>query len=168
MKNIILVLVLFFVSCGYKPVSKISEDVLGDKIYVSIAVSLNDPKNSVLIKDSVLEAVVSRFDRKLVERQNANTLMHVKLNSINFSPIVYDKNGYVISYRTRVVLNILTNLKNGKKISYDASGEYDFNIEPNSIISDSKRFEAIKGSSLDALDEYVAFISIKGMLWQQR
>jgi hypothetical protein len=43
------------------------------------------------------------------------------------------------------------------------SGEYDFTIEPNSVISDTRRFEAIKNASYEALDEYIAALAIRGL-----
>lgn len=43
------------------------------------------------------------------------------------------------------------------------SGEYDFSIESNSVISDSNRFEAIRAAASDSLDEFVSKIAIKGL-----
>lgn len=43
------------------------------------------------------------------------------------------------------------------------SGEYDFSIESNSVISDSNRFEAIREAAADSLDEFVSKIAIKGL-----
>lgn len=167
MKSIILAFVLVvFTSCGYKPVSKMSRNVLGERVYADVKISIKDPENSVLLKDALLEAVVSRFGSTLVKKSYAHTLINVVMKSIKFKPIIYDKNGYVTSYKAKVVLKIDTIFNNDKKQTYLANGEYDFTIEANSIISDSKRFEAIENSSLDALDEYIAYISIKGNLWQ--
>ncbi len=168
MKKIVLILSFFLVSCGYKPVSHLTKELIAQKVYVDVKVSLSDPANSVLAKDAVLEAVVSRFGASISNKQDAQTLINIKVKSINFNPIIYDQNGYVISYKTELVLAIDTIFQNGKQINFDATGEYDFSIEANSIISDSKRFEAIKNSSLDALNEYFAYISTRGTLWQQQ
>lgn len=167
MKHLALVLILVFLtSCGYKPVSKVSQNILGKRVYADVKISIKDPENTVLLKDALLEAVVSRFGSSLVEKSYAQTLINVAIQSVTFKPIIYDKNGYVTSYKTRVILKIDTIFNDDKKQTYFANGEYDFPIEANSIISDTKRFEAIKNSSLDALDEYIAYISIKGNLWR--
>lgn len=161
-------MVFFLVSCGYKPVSVASKAAIGKKVYVDISISANDPQNSVLIKDAVLEAVVSRFGKYLSGKKEADTLIKAKIKSVGFEPLLYDRNGYVISYRTKVILQMDTNFKTFNSKRYNANGKYDFLIQPNSIVSDKKRFEAIKNSSLDALDEYIAFMSIKGILRQEK
>lgn len=77
---------------------------MGQNIYAEVTISRQDPRNSVLIKDAVNEAVVSRFGAKLVSKEKADTVLKISIGSISFSPIVYDKYGYVISYKTTVVL----------------------------------------------------------------
>jgi len=42
------------------------------------------------------------------------------------------------------------------------SGFYDFPIEPEAIISDSLRFQAIKNGSAKALDAFISYITQKG------
>ncbi len=46
--------------------------------------------------------------------------------------------------------------------NYAVSGVYDFNIEPNAIISDQARFEAIRLSSQKAIDVFVAQVAAQG------
>ncbi len=164
MKKIALVFVLFVVfGCGYKPVSKVAKNVLGEKIYAYVSINIQDPKNSVIIQDAVKDAIVSRFGYKLVSKKEATSSLYVSIKSVEFVPMIYDENGYVISYKTKVVLHIDSTFKDKQTKSYDTYGEYNFPIQSNSVISDTKRFEAIKYSSLSALDEYIAFIGIKGV-----
>lgn len=164
MNRIFLALTLIlFLGCGYKPVTKLSQSVLGDRVYAYVTISISDPKNSVIIQDATKEAVVTRFGDSMVSKQVANSTMHTAIKSVDFIPTVYDRNGYVVSYKAKIVLTITTVFSNGVKKVYNTQGEYDFPIEANSVISDKKRFEAIKRSSLSALDEYIAFIAVKGM-----
>ena len=44
---------IFFVSCGYKPTNIYTKKVLGDSIYVDVSISRVDPQNSVLITDAI-------------------------------------------------------------------------------------------------------------------
>jgi len=59
--------------------------------------------------------------------------------------------------------------KDGKSEKFSTVGEYDFPIaedengKTNSVISDGNRFEAIKLASLDALNEFVSQIALRGM-----
>ena len=109
------------------------------------------------------EAIVSRFGGKIVSKEAAETFLHVSIGSISFSPTVYDEHGYVIAYKATVYLNIRYQKGEGKAQNIRTSGEYDFSIESNSVISDSKRFEAIRYASNDALDEFISKIAIKGL-----
>ena len=161
---IIVLSLLVFCGCGYKPSSYYTKQVLGDKIYAKVLIDINDPENSVLIKDAINEAIVSRFKSKIANKRDlSNTELIVKFKSKSFTPIAYDKDGYVIAYKTKVSLNISYIDKFGKKGSMDVKGSYDFPIEANSVISDTKRFEAIKFASYKALSEFISKMSVKGM-----
>lgn len=149
--------------CGYKPTARYAKEVLGHKIYAEVTISRQDPRNSVLIKDAVNEAVVSRFGGKLTAKEEADTKLHISISSIALSPTVYDKNGYVIAYKTTVILLTKYEGIDKKPEQFTTSGEYDFSIAANSVISDSSRFDAIKYASSDAIDEFVSKIAIKGL-----
>jgi len=158
-----LLMVALISGCGYKPSSYYAKQALGTKLYAEVTISRQDPKNSVLIKDAVNEAIVSRFSGKLVEKEQADSVLHVKIQSISFSPTVYDTYGYVIAYKTTVVLAMDYEDENKKVEKLTATGEYDFSITANSVISDTSRFDAIRYSASDALDEFVSKIAIKGL-----
>ena len=149
--------------CGYKPSSYYAKQALGDRLYAEVTISRQDPRNSVLIKDAVNEAIVSRFGGKLVPKEQADSILRVNIQSISFSPTVYDTYGYVIAYKTTVVLAMQYENADKKIEKLTATGEYDFSIEANSVISDTNRFEAIRYAANDALDEFVSKIAIKGL-----
>lgn len=157
------IFLLFFVGCGYKPTSTISKSMIGEKVYVHVAMSMRDPKNSATLKDAVNEAVVSRLKGSLVSKEYAQTLLHVKIKSFKLRPIIYNRYGYITSYKTLVTLEFNTTYKDKTQDYFTSTGEYDFPIEANSVISDTKRYIAIKNASLNALDEYMAYIGIKGL-----
>ncbi len=164
-----LIILFFITGCGYKSTTYYTKKVLGQYIHVDVSISRKDPKNSVLIKDAVNESVITRLGGKLSSSEKADSELFVKIGSISFSPILYNAQGYVVSYKTKVSLNIKYTTKDGKSESFSTTGEYDFPIAENddgttnSVISDTKRFEAIKLASLDALNEFVSKIAIKGM-----
>jgi len=155
--------VLVFGGCGYKPTYVYTKNVLGDDIYVDVDISLQDPQNSVLITDAINEVVISKFRSNLTrDKSKASSQLYISLGSIRFKPIQYDQNGYVIAYKTYVTLRTRYIDKKGHSKSITTTGDYDFPIEANSVISDNKRFEAIKFAALKALDELISKISIKG------
>lgn len=158
-----LLIIAFISGCGYKPSSYYAKQALGTKIYAEVTISRQDPRNSVLIKDAVNEAIVNRFGGKLVAKEQAESVLHVSIQSISFSPTVYDTYGYVIAYKATVVLAMKYEDEDKKVEKLTATGEYDFSITANSVISDTSRFEAIRYSASDALDEFVSKIAIKGL-----
>ncbi|MDR1976429.1 MAG: LPS assembly lipoprotein LptE [Campylobacteraceae bacterium] len=159
----LIILSVFIVGCGYKPSAQLARSVIGDSVYVYVAMSRTDPQNTVLIKDAVQTAFVDKFSSKMVERAVADTVLNVSLASVDFRPLVYDTNGYVISYRTIARLKIDYSLGSGERGSVTTNGQYDFPIEADSIISDTRRFEAIRYACADAIDEFTAIVAIKGL-----
>ncbi len=160
----ILVIILSFYGCGYKPVSSYSKEALGESIYVNVESSLADPENTVLIKDAINDVLVSRFHAKLTDKKNAKVKLYLKLNKVIFEPIQYDQNGFVIAYNTHIELITRYESLKGKK-TIITTGEYAFPIESNSVISDTKRFEAIKNASKKAVDEFISKIAVEGLLY---
>ncbi|MCR4942278.1 MAG: penicillin-binding protein [Campylobacter sp.] len=163
-------LLFFFTACGYRPISKVANSVLDDRIYVDVIISKTEPKNSVLIKDAVKEGVVSRLNRSLSDKKHANTFINASISSLSYEATVYDEYGYVSSYKAVLRLNFKTKFKDGKVIDIPCTGEYDFSVSrrikdtryADSILSDTERFEAIREASKEAFDEYISILAIKG------
>ena len=96
MKLILSLLILLgFASCGYKPSSKFARDVVGQRVSTSVVISSEDPENTVLVKDSVDEAIIEVFHASLVDRSISDTHLKLKISTPTYTPIVYDSDGYV-------------------------------------------------------------------------
>ena len=102
---------IFICGCGYKPVSKISQDLVGDRVYVDVIISKEEPKNSVWIKDAVKEGMVARLHKSLSSKDSADTSIIVSVKSLNYEAIIYDEYGYITSYKALLTLNYKPNLK---------------------------------------------------------
>ncbi len=162
MRFISVVLVILLCSaCGYKPSAKYSRQILGDKISTSVVISGIDPENTVLIKDAVDVAVLEVFHASLVSKEISTTHLRLKLGNLIYTPIEYDAQGFVVSYRTSVEL--LINRKNeNQQQDYKVYGTYDFKITANAVITDKQRFEATQFSSQKAIKAFVAKVSAEG------
>ena len=157
-------LLIFIIStitaCGYKPSSHYAKEQLSGKIFVNLIVNLQDPRNSVLVKDAMNEILVHRLDSKIVyDRALADTVMDVKLNSVSMTVLQDDEDGYNKLYKAVVSIYVkYTNKKETK--TFNVSGDYDFSIDDGSSITDTKRFEAIKNASSEALEEVISKIAV--------
>lgn len=149
------------VGCGYKPSAQFSRQIVGEKVSTNVIVSLQDPENTVLIKDALDRAVIEVFRTSLVEKSISDTHLVIKILSATYAPIVYDENGFVIGYRMSVILNITRESKSDSKI-YHARGFYDFAVAPNAIVTDQDRFEAIESASQKAINSFIAQVSAQG------
>lgn len=160
--------VLFFVylgifnACGYLPTNKVASNVFSDKIYINAIISQQDSRNSIYIVDTIRELVINKLGKSPTLKEEADDTLYVAMESLSFIPIIYDENGYVIAYKARIVLLFDVAFKNGQKEKIRASGDYDFAISPNTVISDTAKFEAIRAASSEAFDEFVSIVAIKG------
>lgn len=157
----VLGLILAITGCGYAPASYYAKSVVGESVSTDVVISMEDPQNTVLIKDAVDRAVITKFRTALRSKNEALTHLNIAVSSVAFTPLRYDTNGYVVTYRTTVSMSI-DKTCNGEKSSYATRGIYDFDIEPNSIISDQSRFEAISQGAQKAIDTFVAQVSAQG------
>lgn len=167
MKFLLLALTLFFCACGYIPTSKMADNVFQDNIYLEVDISVKDPKNSVFVVDAVRDVLINKFDKNPVEKSKAEDFMYVKVGNLDFQPIIYDENGYVVAYRVKLYLEFNIELKNGLNDTIRTSGDYDFDILPNSVISDNVRYEAIRSASEEAFDEFVSIIAMRGLSYDK-
>lgn len=156
-------LLLTFAGCGYRPTSHVVKPVLDESVSTRVVISMEDPDNTVLLKDALNEAVVNRFRTRLTDRKHAVTHLLIALRNTEFIPVRYDTNGYIIAYRAIVTLDI-ERTHVGEAKHYIARGSYQFTIEPNAIISDIVRYEAIRFGSEKALDSFVAQVANEGTL----
>ena len=156
-----LLVLLMFSACGYTPSAKFSREVVGESISTSVKISPIDPENTVIIKDAVDSAIIEVFHASLTDKSNSQTHLAISLSNVSYTPVQYDKNGFVISYRATTSLEIVRTT-NGESKNYRTRGTYDFSIDPNSIITDRQRYIAIKGSSAKAIRSFVAQVSAEG------
>lgn len=147
--------------CGYKPSSYYAKQKISGNVFVDVVVNLEDPKNSVLVKDALNEIVINKFDRKLVyEKSLAQTILIIELESVSTRELQKDKDGYVDLYRTNVNINVKYDGPGGKG-EIETDGSYDFSVDDGSTVSDVKRFEAIKIAANKALEEVISKIAIE-------
>jgi len=156
-----LLIVIMISACGYKPSAKFSRKALGHKISTSVVISAQDPENTVIIKDAVDRAIIEVFQASLVRRSESDTHLNINMGRPSYSPIVYDKNGFVIGYIMTVSLNIVSN-HNGTSKRYSSKGYHDFTVTPNAIVTDQERFEAIGFAAQRAIRSFIAQVSAEG------
>lgn len=156
------VFILVMISgCGYAPAAHYAKSVIGESVSTEVVISMEDPQNTVIIKDAIDTAVITKFRSALVAKGKAVTHLKIAISSVGFTPLRYDTNGYVITYRTTVQMHI-DRTTGEKSAGYNTLGVYDFDIEPNAIISDQSRFEAIRQSAQKAIDSFIAQIAAQG------
>jgi hypothetical protein len=155
-------LAFFIVACGYKPSSYYAKKEMEGNVFVKLNVSLEDPKNSVLVKDAIIKLLIQKLDSKLVDDlSNADVIMNVSINSVRMQTLQYDTSGYNKLYRALIVLKIDYFRKDdGIKKSFTVDGEYDFSIDDGTTITETKRFEAISNAANKALDEVLSKIAV--------
>lgn len=147
--------------CGYSPASHYAQKVVGESISSEVVISMEDPQNTVIIKDAVDAAVITKFRTSLTARGISKTHLKFTIASVVLTPLRYDVNGYIITYRTTVAMGI-DRISIENRTHYNVSGVYDFNIEPNAIVSDQARFEAIRQGAQKGIDNFVAQVAAQG------
>lgn len=156
-----IIAVIMFAGCGYTSGAHYAQSVVGNSVSTEVLISMEDPQNTVIIKDAIDTAVITKFRTSLTSKNASQTHLKIQIGSVTFSALRYDTNGYVTTYRTTVKMNI-DRMTQDKKRSYVTSGMYDFDIKPNAIISDQARFNAISVSAQKAIDAFIATVAAEG------
>ena len=158
-----IILGLTFNACGYRPSVNYAKQELRGNVFVKLNVSLEDPRNSVLIKDAVTKILIQKIGSNMVDNEkDTDVVMDLGINNATFSTLQYDKDGYNKLYRAVVVIGVKYFRKDNvnKVKSFTVDGEHDFAIERGASINDSHRFDAITKASDKAVTEILSRIAV--------
>lgn len=157
----IILISTIFIACGYKPSSKLSRLVVGEKVSTSVLISAQNPENTVIIKDAVDSAIVEIFHASLTNKNSSDSHLEISITNPAYAPVQFNEDGYIVGYRMSISLNIIR-YHNGISKMYTAKGTQDFTVQPNAVVTDQERFEAIKLSAYKAINSFIAQVSAEG------
>ncbi len=161
--SLIFIIALLVSGCGYKASSKFARNIVGNSVSTQIEISLEDPENTVIIKDALDSSIKEVFHTSLTTKQKAKTHLFFSIKDIQYIPIQYDINGYIIGYKTEITLYV--RMKNGNvEHLYKTKGSYDFSVVANAVLSDQERFDAIRFSATKAIRAFLAQVTAIGAI----
>lgn len=149
-------------ACGYKPSSHVIKNIFSDTVYVEVLVDRAEPENAPFIKDEINRLIYTRFKGRVASKEQAQSQMRVSYAGSTFIPLAYE-NGYVTRYRANIRVNFDMVTKEGK-IKKSVSSIVETDIQESSLKSSALRIEAIRIGMEKALDEFLAYVSARGML----
>jgi Lipopolysaccharide-assembly len=155
-------MVLLVSACGYKPSSHMTKHIFADTVYVEVLVDRAEPENAPFLKDEMNRLVYTRFKGRVVAKEQAQSQIRISYAGSTFTPLAY-KEGYVTRYRANIRVKFDMVNKEGK-VSKTISSIVESDIEESSLASSALRTEAIRIGLGKALDEFLAYVSAKGML----
>jgi len=161
-----IVLVFVFTACGYKPSSHMIKNIFADTVFVEVIVDRVEPENAPFVKDEMNRLIYTRFKGRVTSKEKAESKIRITYSGSTFTPLSYE-DGYVTRYRAniRVKFDMLT--KEGR-VKKNISAIHEADIQASSLTSSTLRTEAIRKGLEKALDEFLAYVSAKGMLKEQK
>ena len=166
-KKVLFVLFTFIISfsffgCSYKPSSQYAKEEIQGNVFVKVTIDLEDPQNSVLIKDSINKLLIQKLDVDIVSSESlADTIMYINVNRVSMQELQYDDLGYNKLYRALVSINVSYSKKGEKKKkSFIVDGEHNFSVDNGTTINSNQRYDAIKKASDKALEEVLSKIAV--------
>ncbi|WP_104698070.1 MULTISPECIES: LPS assembly lipoprotein LptE [unclassified Helicobacter] len=163
MRILTLIFMLLFTGCGYKPVAHFSKKALGDGIYVSLKVNVANTESSVEIKDLLNQLVVTRFQRKLVDKKDADTIINLEIMEVTDNSIATNTDGFTTFYRVTVRVRFeYDNRVDQSKVFYNtAYQDYAVSLE-DPLITYNNKLEAIRDASNQCIDKFLTQIAYQG------
>lgn len=155
-----IILGITFTACGYRPSATYAKQEMRGSVFVRLNVSLEDPRNTVLVKDAVTKILIQKLGSNMVDNEKeADVIMDLAINSVTMDVLSYS-GGFNELYRATVVIGVKYFRKDTNKIkNFTVDGEHDFAIEGSSI-NDSYRFEAITKASDKAVTEILSKMAV--------
>lgn len=165
------ILIFLFLGCGYRPVSTMTQNLIGDSVFVEVIISRVDPQNTVIMKDSIREAAIKRLNKDLSDKQNADTIITANIGSLSFTGLSSDIYGYTTAYKVNLVVDYKVIFKDKSVRNISTVGDYDFSVSnliqgtkyTDSVISDTDRYNAIKNAAEQSFDEFISKLAVYGV-----
>jgi len=153
---------LLLTACGYKPSSHYIKNIFTDAVYVEVEVDAIEPENAPYIKDEMNRLVYQRFGGKVVSKAQATSEIHVNYRGSSYYPIAYE-DGYVTRYRVNIRVDFTMKTKDGSILKKRISSRVESDIQASSLTSSALRVEALRKGLEKALDEFLSYVSAKGV-----
>jgi len=157
---------MLLTACGYKPSSHMIRNVFEDTVYVEVNIDKAEPENAPFIKDEMNRLIYTRFKGKVASKEEAKSNIHITYEGSTYLPLAY-KGGYVTRYRVSIPVQFDMHNKEGD-VHKAIIAVVESDIEASSLTSSAIRTESIRKGLAKALDEFLAYVSAKGMLKEQR
>ena len=164
MKKIFMAIGVVFVltACGYKPSSHAIKNIFSDSVYVEVKVDRVEPENAPFVRDELNRMIYTRFKGRVTSKENAKSQIIADYRGSSFYPLAYE-DGYVVRYRANIRVRFTMLTKEGK-MSKNISSMVESDIQASSITSSVLRTEAIRKGLEKALDQFLGYVTAKGML----
>lgn len=153
---------LIITACGYKPSSHMIKNIFEDSVYVEVIVDRVEPENAPFIKDEINRLIYTRFKGRVASKAEAKSQIRLSYAGSTYIPLAY-KDGYVTRYRAHIRVHFDMLNKEGKT-SKTIVSIVESDIQSSSLTSSALRTEAIRKGLEKALDEFLAYVSAKGMI----
>lgn len=140
--------------------------VFEDSVYVEVIVDRAEPENAPYVKDEMNRLVYTRFKGRVTSKEEAKSQIIINYAGSTFVPLAYDE-GYVTRYRANIRVRFDMVTKEGK-LSKVISSVVESDIQASSLTSSALRTDAIRKGLAKALDEFLAYVSAKGMLKESK
>jgi len=154
--------VLLFTACGYKPSSHYIKQIFSDTVYIEVKVDKVEPENAPFVRDEMNRLVYTRFKGRVTSKEDADSKIKISYGGSSFYPLAYE-DGYVIRYRANIRVHFQMETKDGN-LSKGISSRVESDIQASSLTSSNLRTEAIRKGLAKALDEFIAYVSAKGII----
>lgn len=157
------------VGCGYAPIADLTRDFIAQNVFVESNISLQDPQNSVALKDAISNAVTHKLRRQIVPKELSQTQITASLNSLTFTPVIYDSKGFITTYKASASITY-TVINEGSSKSFTTQGEYSFTPTRQSTsfstssLSENERYNAILKASEDSFDDFISLLAVNSMV----
>lgn len=163
MKIFLFFVMLLFSGCGYKPVAHFTKKALGDSVYVSLKINAANTESSVEIKDLLNKLIATRFQKRLVEKSEADTIINLEILNVTDTSIATNTDGFTTFYRVsiRTKFEYINKIKEKKIFYNNAYQDYAVSLE-DPLITYNNKLEAIREASNQCVDSFLTQIAYQG------
>lgn len=150
---------IFLGGCGYRPIADYASEVFGKSVYVELGVNLESPESSVIVKDTVNKAILSRFLLSLAPKDKADSILRVDVAEIKDESVATSQSGFTSFYDLTVTLRFSFKQRSGKMHHYTGSATVSYSVAKSPLDTDKNRTHAINRAALQVIDAFVSYMS---------
>lgn len=161
LNSFIIFIIFLFISCGYRPMAYYTKKAFEGKVYVSVDINIKDSRNSILIKNILLDLIINKLKLPITyNKDEAKSFISGKILKIEHKVLSSDEKGFPNTYRENIQVEVKYNKLNETPKVFVFDNYLDYSVSDDPTLTEGRRKQKIQLTIKKSLSNLFSNIAV--------